>query len=155
MSEQQQPAPIVVGVNGSVRSINGLRWAARQARLTGAEVQAVVGWEVPVTIMVVPTYTEADYARDARQVLDRAVAEVQAEEPDVRITAHLIQKRAGLALTNAAEGAQLLVVGSHSYSGDELPGVHLGSVASYCVHHASCPVVVIRGHQLPATGTSG
>jgi len=24
------------------------------------------------------------------------------------------------------------------------PGMHLGSVAGYCVHHAPCPVVVLR-----------
>jgi hypothetical protein len=36
-------------------------------------------------IVVVPTDVEADYARDAQQVLDRAVAEVQQAEPDVRI----------------------------------------------------------------------
>ncbi|MFR9807263.1 universal stress protein [Pseudonocardia sp. RS010] len=153
MSEQQAPPPIVVGVDGSVRSVAALRWAAQQARLTGAEVHAVTGWEVPVTIMMVPTYTEADYARDAHLVLDRAVAEVQAEQPDVRIATQLIQKRPALALTIAAQEAQLLVVGSHSHGGDELPGLHLGSVASYCVHHAPCPVVVIRGHEPRTSGT--
>ena len=35
------------------------------------------------------------------------------------------------------------MIGSHGRG--ELPGMHLGSVASYCVHHAPCPVVVIRG----------
>jgi nucleotide-binding universal stress UspA family protein len=143
MSEQLQQAPIVVGVDGSLLSIAALRWAVDQARLTGADVHAVTGWEVPITIMMVPRYTEADYARDAREVLDRAVAEVQDIEPDVCIRRHLIQKRPGLALTAAAEGARLLVIGSHGRG--ELPGMHLGSVASYCVHHAPCPVVVIRG----------
>ena len=142
MSEQQQ-APIVVGIDGSVLSVAALRWAAGQARLTGAGVHAVTGWEVPITIMIVPTYVEADYARDAQQVLDRAVAEVQQDEPDVRIEKQLIQKRPALALSSAAEGAQLLVIGSHGRG--ELPGMHLGSVASYCVHHAPCPVVVVRG----------
>jgi nucleotide-binding universal stress UspA family protein len=97
--------------------------------------------------MIVPTYTGADYARDARQVLDRAVAEIQDTTTDVRIEKHLIQKRPALALTAAAENAQLLVIGSHGRG--ELPGMHLGSVASYCVHHAPCPVVVVRG---PHTG---
>ena len=149
MSQQrQQPPlgrqrPIVVGIDGSILSVAALRWAVGQARLTGADVHAVTGWEVPITIMIVPTYTEADYARDAQQVLDRAVAEVQQTEPDVRIERHLIQKRPALALTAAAEDAQLLVIGSHGRG--ELPGMHLGSVASYCVHHAPCPVVVVRG----------
>jgi nucleotide-binding universal stress UspA family protein len=149
MSQQQQQPPlgqqrpIVVGIDGSLLSVAALRWAIGQARLTGADVHAVTGWEVPITIMVVPTYVEADYARDAQQVLERAVAEVQQTEPDVRIETHLIQKRPALALAAAAEGAQLLVIGSHGRG--ELPGMHLGSVASYCVHHAPCPVVVVRG----------
>lgn len=143
MTEQGLIGPIVVGIDGSVRSVAALRWAAAQARLTGADVHAVTGWEVPVTIMVVPTYTEADYAREAHAVLDRVVAEVQETDPDVKIEKHLIQQRPALALMEWAEGAQLLVIGSHGRG--DLPGVHLGSTASYCVHHAPCPVVVVRG----------
>ena len=39
-------------------------------------------------------------------------------------------------------GADMLVIGSRGEG--ELPGMHLGSTASYCVHHAPCPVVVLR-----------
>jgi nucleotide-binding universal stress UspA family protein len=53
------------------------------------------------------------------------------------------QGRPARVLTHLAEGADLLVVGSHGRG--ELPGMHLGSVASYCAHHAPCPVVVLRG----------
>lgn len=143
MTEQQERPRIVVGIDGSLLSLAALRWAIGQARRTGAEVHAVTGWEIPITIMVVPTYTEADYARDARQVLDRAVAEVQRTERDVSVEKHLVQQRPALALTRTADGAELLVIGSHGRG--ELPGMHLGSVASYCVHHAPCPVVVVRG----------
>ena len=147
MSEQRQDvAPIVVGVDGPVLSLTALRWAVEHARRTGADIHAVTGWEVPFTIMIVPTYTEADYARDARQVLDRAVAEIQDSATDVRIEKHLPE--AARARADAAgENAQLLVIGSHGRG--ELPGMHLGSVASYCVHYAPCPVVVVRG---PHTG---
>lgn len=143
MTEPHERPRIVVGIDGSLPSIAALRWAIGQARLTGGEVHAVTGWEIPVTIMIVPRYTEADYARDAREILHRAVTEVRQAEPDVPVEQHLVQQRPALALTRAAEGAQLLVVGSHGR--DELPGMHLGSVASFCVHHAPCPVVVVRG----------
>jgi nucleotide-binding universal stress UspA family protein len=141
-----EPGSIVVGIDGSVRSVDALRWAVGLARVTGGEVHAVTGWEVPVTIMFVPTYTEADYAREAREVLDRVVAEVQETETEVKIEKHLIQQRPALAPTEWAEGAQLLVIGSHGRG--ELPGMHLGSTASYCVHHAPCPVVVVRGQHI-------
>jgi nucleotide-binding universal stress UspA family protein len=45
-------------------------------------------------------------------------------------------------LTGMATDADTLVIGSHGRG--ELPGMHLGSVASYCVHHAPCPVVLLR-----------
>ena len=35
---------IVVGVDGSPSSMKALRWAIRQAKLTGAEVEAVTAW---------------------------------------------------------------------------------------------------------------
>ena len=40
---------IVVGVDGSVPSKAALAWAVKQARLTGATVEAVIAWELPAT----------------------------------------------------------------------------------------------------------
>ena len=48
-SETARPV-IVAGVDGSEDSKEALRWAARQARFTGAEVHAVIAWQVPFTI---------------------------------------------------------------------------------------------------------
>ncbi|MHB1430842.1 MAG: universal stress protein [Streptosporangiaceae bacterium] len=132
---------IVAGVDGSDDSKAALRWAARQARLTGAEVHAVIGWQVPVTIFLVPSYTEADYARDAARKLNQAVLDALGPDPGVPLVTRVIQNRPALALTEEAEGASLLVVGEHGHG--ELPGMHLGSVASYCVHHSPCPVTVV------------
>lgn len=48
-------------------------------------------------------------------------------------------------LTNAARDAQLLVVGHRGHGG--FTGMLLGSVASGVLHHASCPVAVVRGEK--------
>jgi nucleotide-binding universal stress UspA family protein len=130
-------------VDGSDLSVQALRWAADQARLTGARLLAVTGYEAPWTILLSPTATEADYARHAHEVLDRSVADALGPAPDVPVERRVVDKRPAHALADAAAGAALLVVGSHGRG--ELPGMHLGSVAGYCVHHAPCPVLVFRG----------
>jgi hypothetical protein len=38
---------IVAGVDGSASSLAALRWAVRQAELTGAAVEAVIAWRYP------------------------------------------------------------------------------------------------------------
>ncbi len=134
---------VVVGVDGSEPSVAAVRWAAEQARRLGAEMRAVMAWDTPTRMFLVPEYSDADFQRHAADLLDSTLFDALGPEPDVPVHAVLVQDRAGPALAAAAEGAELLVVGAHGRG--ELPGVHLGSVASYCVHHASCPVVVLRG----------
>ena len=134
---------IVVGADGSALSIGGLRWAARQAVVSGSEIHVVTGFTIPVSIFLAPTYTDVDYARDAQEMLDFTIAEAfGTNPPDVRVTAALIEERPALALTGVARtnNADLLVVGSHAQG--EAPGMHLGSVAGYCAHHAPCPVLI-------------
>jgi nucleotide-binding universal stress UspA family protein len=142
MSDDSTRPVIVVGADGTDLSIEAVRWAARQARLTGADLVAVTAFLVPATIFLAPTYTEADYLRDAQDILDHTVDEALGPEPDIHVERRLSAEHPAQALTQAAEGAQLLVVGSHGRK--EFPRMHLGSVATYCVHHAPCPVVVVR-----------
>lgn len=133
---------IVVGVDGSALSVEALRWAAGHARRIGGRLLVVTGYDIPWTIFLAPTATEADYADAAQTALDGSVEQALGTQPDVAVEKRLVQNRPAHALTDAAAGAELLVVGSHGRG--ELPGMHLGSVAGYCVHHAPCPVLVFR-----------
>lgn len=143
MSDDGARPVIVVGADGTDLSIEAVRWAAQQARLTGADLVAVTAYLIPVTIFLAPTYTEADYLRDAQNILNHTVDEALGPGPDIHVERRLSEEHPAQALTRAAEGAQLLVVGSHGRK--EFPRMHLGSVATYCVHHAPCPVLVFRG----------
>lgn len=60
----------------------------------------------------------------------------------VEICRILVEGDARDVLVKASRGAELLVVGSRGHG--RAVGAVLGSVSSYCVHHAACPVVVVR-----------
>ena len=135
----------MVGVDGFESSAAALRWAIRQARLTGAVVEAVTAWHIPVGTSWLPPADMPDYQADAACVLADAIAQAYAIEPDVQVCPRVAEGRAGPVLVDAAGGADLLVVGSRGHAG--LTEALLGSVGQYCVHHAPCPVVIMRGKQ--------
>lgn len=142
MTESDSKRFIVVGVDGSVASIGALGWAIDRAKLLDADLHVVTAWELPFTSILSPTRTGDDYAQLAQDLLDRSLAEVTADTAGVAIQQHLVQRKPALALTEVSHGADLLVIGAQGHGA--ISGMHLGSVATYCVHHAPCPVLVHR-----------
>ena len=134
---------IVVGVDGFESSKAALRWAIRQAKLTGAEVEAVTAWSYPSGYGWAPFSEGAvDFEGDAGKILVEALAEVSGIAPDVVVEPLVVHGHAADVLVRAAEGADLLVVGSRGHGG--FAGMLLGSVSQHCVQHARCPVLVLR-----------
>jgi nucleotide-binding universal stress UspA family protein len=151
MAEQERR--IVVGVDGSGPSMAALRWAIRQARLTGATVDAVTAWRYPSghgwgPVIDVP----ADFEGDAKRTLTQALAEVSGLDPEVPVRPLVLEGHAAEVLLRTAEGAQLLVVGSRGHGG--FASALLGSASMHCVLHARCPVLVLHGgpDEAPASG---
>lgn len=142
MTDQQDKGLIVVGVDGSDESEAALEWAMEDSRRRGARVRVVTGFDYPWTFIVVPAKDELDYERDAQAMLDRTLEKYRETHPDVEFETRLVPRKPALALVEAARDADLLVVGGHGHG--RLQGMHLGSVATYCVHHAPCPVLVHR-----------
>ena len=134
---------IVVGVDGFEPSKAALRWAIHQAKLTGAVVEAVTAWHVPAGTGWGPAAAVPDYQEDAFAVLAEAVAEMCTIDPDVQVCPRVVEGRAGPVLVDAADGADLLVVGSMGHRG--LAEALLGSVGQYCANNSSCPVVIMHG----------
>jgi nucleotide-binding universal stress UspA family protein len=135
---------IVVGVDGSPLSVAALRWALRQAELTGAAVDVVYAWHMPAADGWAPAMELAQsLVRAGEQGLVDAVAEVAGDRPAVPVHTRVTEGNAAAVLLQAAEGAALLVVGSRGHGG--FVGALLGSVSQHCVQHAPCPVVVVRG----------
>jgi nucleotide-binding universal stress UspA family protein len=147
--ENGRPPRIVAGVDGSPSSVSALRWAIRQAELTGATVDAVIAWHYPAMAgsggygMAVPALGPAAYQEMAEAIITKVIGSTRSPASDVRIRQRVTEGGAAQALTDASAGADLLVVGSRGHGG--LTEAILGSVSQHCVQHATCPVVVTRG----------
>jgi nucleotide-binding universal stress UspA family protein len=134
---------IVVGVDGSVPSKAALVWAAGQARLTGAVVEAVIAWGYPAMFGYrVPVTPDVSVEELAKRSVEHAVAEVSGSAGQLAVRSRVVEGDAARVLLDASEGAELLVVGNRGHG--RLAESVLGSVSQHCVHHATCPVVVIR-----------
>lgn len=135
-------AVIVVGVDGSPSSREALRWAARQAELTGATLRAVEVWHLPNTYGMAPDYPDIDFGADVRTELEGILGEVMKDHPDVAVTPVVVEGHPAWVLVEQSQDADLLVVGSHGRGA--FTGMLLGSVSQHCVQQAACPVVVVR-----------
>ena len=135
---------IVVGVDGSASSKEALRWAARQAGLTGCSVHAVLVWELPLDYgwSDRPAF---DFAAHAEQTLGTAVTDALGEDA-AAVQREVVEGSTAEMLLHRAADADLLVVGSRGRGG--FTGLLLGSVSQHLAAHGSCPVVVQHG---PAT----
>jgi nucleotide-binding universal stress UspA family protein len=138
-----KPPIIVVGVDGSEASLRALRWAGDQAKLTGASLTVVTTWEFPPTFGWAPPYpSDFDPGKDTRAALQTNVDAVLGPDPGMVVQLDVVEGHPAVVLTEAAQDAELLVVGSRGHGA--FAGMLLGSVSEYCAAHARCPVVIVR-----------
>jgi nucleotide-binding universal stress UspA family protein len=134
---------IVVGVDGSPSAAAALRWAAREARLTGARLSVVTSWRHPRPYgYELPDIGEWRPDEAAAQVQRDMLVDAADELAGLDVGTVLVEGEPAVSLLRAAKDAQLLVLGSRGHR--ELAGMLLGSVSEYCATHAECPVVVVR-----------
>jgi nucleotide-binding universal stress UspA family protein len=139
---------IIVGMDGSAGAQDALRWAAREGRIRGLPVAAVLAWGMldqhhpDHGTRFDPAY-DAEHARVALQTW---VGETLGEE---EVALHVVCDLPARALVAVSDGADLLVVGGRGLGG--FRGLLLGSVSHQVLHHAACPVAVVR-HEDGATG---
>ncbi len=137
---------IVAGVDGSENSLDALRWAAKEARLRNQVLHAVGTFTTPImsTGYEVAVPDSADLESASETMLRAAVDTVRAsgDLDGVEVTTEVIEGHAGERLIALSKEAELLVVGARGHGG--FMGLLLGSVTTYVVNHAVCPVVVVR-----------
>ncbi|MFD7180754.1 universal stress protein [Streptomyces sp. NPDC059904] len=134
---------IVVGVDGSPSSRAALRWAVRYAGLVGGRVEAVSAWEVPGMASWSAPAVDTDFDEgEAERGLVEEVRAVLGEDGGSLVRERLVRGNAAEVLVDAAQGAEMLVVGSRGHG--SFRRALLGSVSQQVAHHAPCPVTIIR-----------
>ena len=76
----------------------------------------------------------------AEQICSAAESAVRAEHPELEVSTRMVPGGAEDAITQASEGAGLVVIGSRGRGG--FAGLVLGSVSRSVIYGASCPVAV-------------
>jgi len=141
--EAQDPSSdrVVVGVDGSLGSRKALEFAFAHASRTGAPLTVLHAWHESF----VRRETEEGLAKeisDAERLLGEALAGFTEQYPDVKVTTETIPVAPQRVLADASEAAALVVVGSRGLGA--FAGLALGSVSQSVLHHARCPVAVVR-----------
>lgn len=135
--------PVVVGVDGSPLSEAALACAFEAASARGTGLVAVHTWrDSMVDGSVAPLIDWDAVVVEEQAVLAERLAGWSVKYPDVPVERVVTRDRPAHALRERSRGAQLLVVGSRGRGG--LVGTLLGSVSQTLLHHASCPVLVVR-----------
>ncbi|WKD58332.1 Universal stress protein [Corynebacterium capitovis DSM 44611] len=147
VTDENKYGPVVVGVDGSEVSRRATEVAFEEADARGAELVAVHTW-VDTQVQgpgagfaVSDDYWEA-VQREKSDKLDTYLSTLKTRYPNVPLRKIIARDRPVRALTEAAEGAQLLVTGSHGRGG--FKGMLLGSTSRALLQSAPCPMMVVR-----------
>jgi len=146
---------LTIGIDGSPTSQDALAWGARLAAPSGATINAVGSWQMPLIAQLpvasetkpTPEWMEQDCRRRLDQSVDAAVSTIGAPGSAVDIERHVVEGKPGPALVAASDSSDLLIVG-RTGSGKRhglarLAEIALGSTARYCIHHAHCPIATV------------
>jgi nucleotide-binding universal stress UspA family protein len=133
-------APIGVGFDGSSEALRAAAWGADLARRSGASLQLLA---VQSQLMFGSVVAGGAYGtKTVNQVMAEQL-QSQTEQLAATLSAEprVFRGEAGKALVEHSEPLDLLVLGSRGYG--PVKSVLLGSVSSYVMRHAGCPVLVV------------
>ena len=138
-------APVVVGVDGSDVSTRAIGFAHETAARQGRPLVAVHSWSEsafnPFDIVDEWDADRSEFREKASEVLSESMAGYREQYPDLRVRHVVGPDRPAHLLLGEAEGASLLVVGSHGRGA--VRRTFLGSVSHAVLNQANCPVAVL------------
>ncbi|MEW9547371.1 universal stress protein [Nonomuraea sp. NPDC050783] len=131
---------VVAGVDGSAEGLRVLDFALAEAGARGVRLRAVQAWAWPHPVGFGPA--DRDGEQDVLRELRTLLAGRRGRHPDVEVVAEVVHGHPVEVLKEAAAGADLLVVGTRGHG--RLAGMIIGSVSQALLHHAPCPLAVVR-----------
>ncbi|MFD5856824.1 universal stress protein [Streptomyces chartreusis] len=144
-----QAGPVLLAVDGSPAAHEAVEFAFAQASLHGKDLIALHAWttrnERPYDGPSDPpfvTYDEDRLRDEEQRVLAEALGGLREKFPDVTVHRRLVRGRIRHSLIEASAEAGIVVVGARGRGG--FTGLLLGSVSQAVLHHAHCPVAVVR-----------
>jgi nucleotide-binding universal stress UspA family protein len=136
---------IVIGVDGSPAAKEAVRYALHEASIRGTRVRAVHAWSpshaVPTTGPGLVAPVDVESYRKAAEELLRGTVDAVAGDRASQVERVLVEAPAGQAIVENSRDAELIVVGRRGLG--TVRSIVLGSVSSYVIQHAACPVLVI------------
>lgn len=143
---------VVVGLDGSARSLPALALAVAEAQARAAELVALRAWQSPTTYYLYdPAVLTSIGAWPETAKLETAetLAGWAEQHPDLTITRVFEHEHPATALVAQSTSADLLVVGARGGGGWH--GHSVGSVARAVIGASWCPVLLVRrGPRTPA-----
>ncbi|MEU7918413.1 universal stress protein [Micromonospora zamorensis] len=144
--EQRPDEPVLVAVDGSAASRQAADFAAETAVSRGVPLVAMHAYRHPGSSgpgdMQPLVYDEAKLHGEQDRMLAEWLSGLTEQHPTVRLTCRVVRGRPGAVLAEASRSAQLVVAGGQGRG--EVSGLLLGSVSQSLLHHAHCPVAVVR-----------
>lgn len=138
---------VIVGVDGSPSSVAALHTAFGRAAARGAELVVVHSWEAkgPEDPTLQTDSSWPAYESHLEQAVTREIASRSAEHPAVKVRHEAVRSSPVAALIQAADTADLVVVGARGTGG--FAGLHLGSVSGRLLGRTACPLVVVHSRK--------
>lgn len=143
---------ILIAVDGSQFSDAAVDEVARRPWPEGSELDVVSVYEppaLPITenfVLPQTYYEEMEKAsqEQARDAINKAIERLRAAQSNLRINSEIARGYPADVVLDRANrwGADLIIVGSHGYSG--LKRFLLGSVSQNVSSHAKCSVEIVR-----------
>lgn len=143
-----KPLPVVVGIDESEDSLRALAVAFDTAHVLRAPLTVVHMWEIGAAVGLGYSQGVMDWQlldllqTQQRQRMDELVAPLARKYPNAHVNEIFRDVSPAKGLRELSGDAQLIVVGSHG--GGRIAASTLGSVSQNVIHHAECPVLVVR-----------